>query len=130
MAADDIYLRDLAFSNDFVLSPKGDLDTRTGLDNLRDAIYRRIVTVPGSIVHRPDYGVGLPLYVGSLNSLGRQQKLAAIIKEQLERDDRVEEFLSLRVEQSSSVEGMVKITVRVKPVGYTEQAITIQSGGI
>ncbi len=126
----DLYGKDIAFKSDLVRSATGDLDTIDGLANFKEAIWRRVFTVPGSIIHRPDYGVGLPKFLNSLNSIGNQQKLALKIKEQLEQDPRVEEFLGLRVEQDPDIDGKVVITVRVKPVGYGEINISLDEGGI
>ncbi len=129
-SADELYGKDVAFKSDFVRSATGDLDTIDGLSNLKEALIRRVLTQPGSIIHRPDYGVGLKNYLNGLNSISTQQKLALKIQEQVEKDERVEQFLGLRVEESEAIEGKVVLTIRVKPVGYSEQSIVIPQGGI
>ena len=126
MSAEDTYQRDLAFTSDFVRTPSGDLDTIAGLENLKEAIMRRILTVPGSIIHRPNYGVGLKKFANSLNSLGTQQRLSNLIKDQLLQDDRVESFLGLKVTSPANNPSLVRIVVSVKPVGYAELAVTIE----
>lgn len=126
--ADEVYGRDLAFTTDFVRSASGDLDTISGLPNLKEAIIRRIMTVPGSVIHRPTYGVGLRNFVNNLNSIGIQQRLAASIREQLLQDPRIEKFLGLRVSESDTTAGLVTIVVRVQPVGYAELSVTVTEG--
>lgn len=128
--AEETYGVDIAFKGDFVKTASGDLDTSAGLDNLKDSILRRLFTTPGAVIHRPTYGVGLGSYVNSLNSIGIQRKLANLIQEQLEQDPRIESFIGLRVESPDDNDSMVKILVRVKPVGYDEQTLTITTGGV
>lgn len=129
-SAVELYGTDIAFKGDFVVTATGDLDKISALDNLKDAIMRRIFTSPGAIVHRPNYGVGLKNYLNGINSLSRQQSLAGKIKEQLEQDERIEKVLGVRVEQSAAVEGLVKVFVRVQPVGYAEISVSVSSEGI
>jgi hypothetical protein len=124
--AQDFYGKDLAFKDDFIRSPTGDLDTISGLDNLKEAIIRRILTQPGSVIHRPTFGVGLKNFSNALNSISKQQQLALLIKEQLEQDPRIESFIGLRVEPDELRPGVVSIVVRVKPVGYAEQTVNVE----
>jgi phage baseplate assembly protein W len=120
-SVDDFYGKDLAFKTDFVLTATGDIDTLTGLDNLKDALYRRLLTHPGSLVHRPDYGVGIKYFQNAVNSLSKKRDLAIKIKEQFERDPRVKEVKGVSVNSKSDLEpDTVIVSVSVESVGYGE----------
>lgn len=120
---EEVLGRDIAFKSDFVLTPTGDLDTIAGLENLKDALLRRLVTTPGTLIHRPTYGVGIKSYLNGLNSLGAQRQLGISIKEQFELDSRVEKVTSVKITNSDSNPGLVVVEVRIKVVGYQETAI-------
>jgi phage baseplate assembly protein W len=115
---------DIAFvDGDMTLTPSGDLGSVSGLANLRAALFRRLITVPGSLVHRPLYGVGIGLFQNSLSSFSRQQQLAALITEQLEQDPRVQEITSVAINANDANPNLVEIKISVKPVGYSEQTM-------
>lgn len=124
MSQTDVYLKDIAFKSDFVLTASGDLDTIEGLENVKEALMRRLITSPGTVVHRPEYGVGIKDFQNSLNSLEKRRRLAARIAEQFVLDERVESVTGVSVNSDDNNPGMVSITVRVKLVGYDEQQMT------
>lgn len=128
--AEEIYKRDLAFASDFVVSAAGDLETATGLENLKDALFRRLVTTPGSLIHRPNYGVGIKAFQNSINSVETQRQIAGRIQEQYERDPRVEKVLGVSIRNFSDAEPeKIEIVVRYKPVGYGELQTTFTPFG-
>lgn len=49
----------LLIGGQFVETPSGDLQTVTGIDEVRQSIYREIPAVRGSIPYRPNWGGGL-----------------------------------------------------------------------
>lgn len=122
--AEEILRKDLAFTDDFVATADGDLDTQSGLENYKRAVIRRCITVPGSLVHRPNYGVGLPLYINSISYLPTQQKITAKINEQLMKDPRTKKVLGVIFLTNNIQPNLSKLTVRVLPVGYDEVSIT------
>lgn len=110
---------DLAFTNDFKVADNGDLDTMSGLVNIRNAILHRIITVPGTLAHRPNYGVGLPEFKGAPPTLAVQRQLAVRLREQLPLDDRIEAVTGVSVSyQDVSEPDTITIVVKVKLVGY------------
>jgi hypothetical protein len=113
----DTYLSDIAFVTDFVKTPNGDLAQINGQTNVDNALFRRLVTVPGSLVHRPDYGVGIQRWQNRLNTLSSQRELANTIQEQFKRDPRVADVFGVLVENKDNLPEHVTITVRVKYVG-------------
>ena len=90
--------RDIRHKSDFVKKDNvGDLQTIEGLENYKEALLRRWITTPGSLVHRPDYGAGLMRFKGALSSIPNQRKIASAINEQAMRDPRTEKVLGVSV---------------------------------
>lgn len=127
---EEVLGRDIAFKGDLVVTATGDLDTISGLANVKEALYRRLVTRPGSLIHRPNYGVGIQDFQNSLSSLEKQRELALRIQEQFTQDPRVQSVEGVRVDFDDLQPDVVKIMVRVKLVGYDEVTATfIPFGG-
>lgn len=127
--AEEIYKRDLAFQSDFVKTATGDLDTQTGVKNYKDALFRRLITTPGSLVHRPDYGVGIKSYRNEISSITTRQKIARIIKQQFENDPRTIEVSSVGIVADDLQPELTKIHVRVQAVGYGELQVEFSPFG-
>lgn len=124
---------DLAFANgDYVLAQDGDLGTVSGLTNLWLALMHRLITVPGSLVESPNYGVGVLFYENASTSFAVQQKLAQLIIDQFEQDARVQEVSSVSISAPDGTPESTRIQVLVTPIGYTElpMVFTPFSGGI
>jgi hypothetical protein len=120
----EFYKTDIAFKSDFVKTAAGDLDIISGVENVKEALFRRLITVKGSLIHRPDYGVGIKLFQGSMNSLPKQRQITNLIQEQFIRDSRVDEVLGVSINYSDKEPQKVTIHVRVKLVGYGEQNLS------
>lgn len=127
--AEETLKKDIAFRDDFVRSATGDLDTISGLANLKAALFRRLITSPGSLIHRPNYGVGIKDYQNSMSDLPNQQNLALRIKEQFELDPRVEKVVGVRINYTDAEPEKVVIVVRVKVVGYDELTASFKPFG-
>lgn len=126
MATDaETFGTDIAFKADFITTASGDLDKVTGLANFKEAILRRLVTYPGSLIHRPTYGVGIQKYLGKLNSLSAKQSLAKNIQDQIQEDPRTEAVTGVQVIETDDNPYRLVIIVRVKPIGYDEVAISL-----
>lgn len=115
----EVMFTDLAHNGDFLITPTGDLDVISGLANLKQALFHRLITEPGSLIHRPLYGVGIKRFQNAPNSVSQQEKLALRIQENFARDPRVEEVTSIAIEPNPDPH-LVLITVKVKAVGYDE----------
>ncbi len=76
---------------DAAISPTvtGDLPTLAGRANLKAAVRRRLVTSPGQLVHRSTYGGGLLDLVETANTPAGRATLAANLRRNLLRDDRL-----------------------------------------
>lgn len=123
------YLTDIAHKKDFLVAADGDLQTITGVENAKQALIRRLMTQQGSLVHRPDYGVGIKDFQNAVNSIENQRRLALRIQEQFLRDFRVEEFIGMRVTQSQTVPSQVTIFFKVKLRGFGEVEVDFKPFG-
>jgi phage baseplate assembly protein W len=124
MAIDNIteaFKTDIAHVGDFLTTPGGDLGLISGLSNYKRALFHRLITQPGSLVHRPLYGVGIRSYQNAPSSFAIQQRLATIIQEQFEQDPRTEKVTSVQVVGDDKDAQKTYIRVFVKPIGYSEQ---------
>jgi phage baseplate assembly protein W len=52
------------WGNDLAVSPTGDLARATSVDRSKQRVLRRLMTNPGDYITHPDYGAGLPAYIG------------------------------------------------------------------
>lgn len=120
----ETFLRDIAFKDDLIKTPSGDLDKIEGLPNLKEALFRCLVTVPGTILHRPGYGCGIQQFQGASTLLETKRKIAGIIKEQFENDIRVEKVTGVSINSNDEFPDKTEILVRVQPVGQTEQVLS------
>lgn len=119
----ELYLTDVAHYKDLLVTPGGDLDRSSGIPNLQSALFRRLITIPGSLVHKPLYGIGIGLYQNVINRLATQQKLANTIAEQFPLDSRVESVLGVIVDYDDNNPQLTKMIVRIKPVGLEELTV-------
>ena len=118
---EEAFLTDLKHDGDFSSGNTGDINTVSGRDNLRQAILNRLVTVKGSLVHRPEYGIGLKLYQGVLSSLEKQRELALLIKSQLLEDTRIESVDGVKFEADGDYRtGTFIVTVKITAIGIGE----------
>lgn len=68
------------FGGDLVLAATGDLATVTGIPLSQQRVLRRLLTNPGDYLWAPDYGAGLPAFIGETVNPSR---VAAVILAQL-----------------------------------------------
>lgn len=125
----DFLKRDIAHIGDLKKKATGDLDTLEGLRNVKNALFHRLMTRPGTLAHRPEYGVGLQDYQNGINSLSKQRQLALRIQTQFEQDPRVESVQSVAVDGYEDQPDLVKLIVRVQIRGYGENTLTFTPFG-
>ena len=116
----DALKTDISLMGDMQVAADGDLMTVSGLNNLRQAIWHRLITVPGSLVHRPTYGCGILLYQNAPTSFTNQQKIASLINDQLPQDPRIQSVTGVSLTLSDDDPELTILSVSVIPVGYTE----------
>lgn len=125
----EVMLTDIMHRKDYVRTSSGDREKISGLDNYKEALFRRLVTEPGSLIHRPGYGVGIKRFLGALASLSKQRELAGLIQEQFLQDPRTDSVSGVLVQSNVARPDMTYIIVRVRPVGYDEIAIKFEPFG-
>jgi hypothetical protein len=104
----------------------GNLEKISGLDNVRQQLYHRLITVPGSIVHRPNYGVGAQNFQNVTLTIARQRELALRVQEQFSQDDRVVRVLGLSFSADEFQPEKFTIICRVELQGYGETELNFQ----
>jgi len=121
----DIMKTDIAFQRgDMVKTAGGDVAKVSDLANLQQALFHRLMTVPGTLVWRPTYGVGIGNYQNSPNTFSLQQKLADLIQEEFAKEVRVQSVQSVAINIDDTHPENTTIIVRLTPVGYTELPMT------
>lgn len=97
----------------------GDYPSIGGRPNLHAAVRRRLLTSPGQLVHRPDYGGGLELFVGRLGTPGERARLAAGSRANILRDSRLAQAV-VGVGESPTGPDQVLVEVAIQPAGEIE----------
>lgn len=120
------FLTDIAFSGGDLVKKanSGDLDTVSGIENRRRAIMRRIFTRKGSVIHRPNYGVGIMDFQGAMQTLEMQEELVSRIEEQLTLDRFVEKINRISIDVDDTNPSLTKVAVSVKLVGYGDTEVS------
>lgn len=87
----DLFGYDIFFKDGTMpLTGGGDYIRVGGVENLRAAIYRRLITRPGEFRFRPSYGVGVQSYVKKARSQANLDALRTRIVDQLSQDRRIQ----------------------------------------
>lgn len=124
MGLNDILKVDIAHVGGLVVTSSADIGTIEGLANYKRAIFHRLITVPGSYVHRPDYGIGIRTYQNGLSSFSKQQKLATLIRDQIALDARTDNVGTIAIIANDENPQLTVIQISVTPKGYKEVTIS------
>jgi len=128
-AIDDQFLIDLEFTGGLKAAPNGDIQLIKGQNNLKQALFNCLVTPPGSLAHRPTYGVGAQKWQNDIGSVSKQQSLAVEIKRQFEKDIRVEKVVSISIIADQERLGLFLVRYKVLAVGIGELEDTVNPFG-
>jgi phage baseplate assembly protein W len=126
---DEILLRDILHDGDFRETANGDLQTISGLQNLYQALFHRLITSPGTLIHRPEYGVGIKDFQNAPASLQNQTTLANRIREQFERESRIERITGFQFDVDDERPELTTITIKARIRGYGEIDLGFQPFG-
>lgn len=108
-------------------TPTGDWPSVGGRANLHAAMRRRLATTKGQLVHRPDYGADLELFVGELNAPGERARLAAGARRNVLRDPRIGEA---GVAVTAPEQGRVVVELKIQPTGEVQtDTVSVVSEG-
>ena len=117
---EDNLLIDLAFDGDLQVTKTGDLQQIRGEANLKQALFHRLITVAGSLVHRPEYGVGVKEFQNAISSLENQRDLALRIQQQFTRDERVDSVTGVSFTPDEADPSKFLVLVKYEAVAFGE----------
>lgn len=112
----DFFGQDLLYnrSGHLEVGSKADLLLCSGAECVKANIARALVTVPGDLVHRPDYGVGIQDFVNLPATPANFEELKARIRASLESNQDVETIEKLEVKRGVDVSVIeIELVVRV-----------------
>jgi phage baseplate assembly protein W len=121
-------LTDLRFGEDFSITPQGDFALIEGVDNVKQALLHRLLTTKGTLVHRPEYGVGIKNYLGAPLDFETQRQLAVQMQAQFLNDLRVAGVNTIQIEQDENNLFSVTIWANVEIEGEGEASLEIEIG--
>jgi hypothetical protein len=75
------------WATDLGPSNSGDVQTVTGTQRGQQRVLRRLLTNPGDYIFQPDYGAGLPQYVGQNQSKDTLDKIAGTCQGQILQEE-------------------------------------------
>lgn len=111
----NFYKVGLLHNGDYRSAPNGDLALIKGKLNVRQRLFHRLITVQGSLAHRPKFGVGIKQYQNVTLTIDVQKKIALEMKSQFEQDEAVESFVSVKFQNLQS--GSFLLSYKVNLVG-------------
>lgn len=124
---EEFYKVDIKHRKDFERTEEGNLMVDSGLEKVRHKLIRRLITVQGSIIHRPDFGVGILQYQNATLTFSQKEKIANNINDQFLQEPFVEEVLGVSFKNIDSQPDAFIINVSVRLEGYGEQTVQFQS---
>lgn len=77
------------FGNDIISSGTGDLATVTTAERGKQRVLRRLLTRNGGYIWHPEYGAGLPAFIGQSLSSDRFEEIKGLIFSQIFLEDAV-----------------------------------------
>lgn len=90
---------DIYFRNDYSVTSAGDYLLTKGLENLREALYRRMITKPGEYKFVPSYGLGINAYVKRRANTDTIAELRRALTEQLLQERRIDAIENIAIER-------------------------------
>ena len=116
----DLFGEDIYFSDDFQETAGGDYVVTTGQETVRQAIYRRLLVRPGEFRVRPEYGVGVSLFVKKGVTQSTIDDLGQRIVEQLTQETRIDRLVEVTVTKvTENSRPGVKIYIKAELQGRT-----------
>ena len=103
---------------DLVATPKGDLGSVSGEDNLAQAIIDRLATEQGELddLGHANYGSNLDAFIGEVNDEETRQRIMLAVSECLAQEERIKEVINVSVTVNPQDPHGVIIEVNILPV--------------
>lgn len=108
---------DLLYADDLVVGQNGDYVELEGIDALRQAIFNRLITRPGTYVFVPEYGVGIESYLKRKQTPAIINELREAIRSNLLRDSRIDSVLQVVTEPIAGEINGLKIGISIRASG-------------
>lgn len=109
-----LFGKDLLHTDELQVGPDGDYITTEGVENLRQAILRRLIVRPGEYKFRPTYGVGIKTYVKKEMTVANLDELKRRIIENLGQDSRIEKVIEVNLQKTTFGTGTgLKVFVQI-----------------
>jgi hypothetical protein len=117
-----LLLIDLQFEavGDYIKSEANGLQTITGFANVQQRLFARLITVPGTLAHKPLFGVGVKNFQNAISGLTQQSSLGNLISEQFLEDPAVQDVIGITFNNTDLAPEQMEIQVSVVLVGYTD----------
>jgi hypothetical protein len=109
---------DLRMTTDYLVMGSGDLQRTEGLEALKASFARALVTVPGGIFWRPDWGIGITDFLNRRASAADIHEMKNRIRTTLASDPAVDEVSAPEVVVNA--DGMIEVNVDVKIAGQVQ----------
>lgn len=106
--------KDILFDGDLRLNSAGDYVLLSGLEAVRQSIYRRLLTRPGEYRVRPEYGVGVMEFVKKRRTRSTFDVLRQRVVDQLSFDTRIDEVVDVVID---NIEDGIKIGIVIRVNG-------------
>ncbi len=97
------------WGSDLDIGPSGDLGYADGSLAVEQRLLRRLLTNPGGYVWQPDYGAGLPAYVGQTL---HADTLRALVREQMHLESAVAQTPAPGITITSDAAGSVFLGIQ------------------
>jgi phage baseplate assembly protein W len=129
----ELFGEDILHDEDFQLNGTQDYIVLDGVDVVRAAILRRMVTPPGGYKIRPEYGIGVQQAVKGKLTKSNLDALHQRIIDNLAQEDRIDRVVEV-ILQRATVNGVdvVKIYVKAQVAGREQSfkpfTFVVQSG--
>lgn len=120
---------DLYWDGDYEKDPQGgpsytnDLMTISGLENYKLSVERMLITSPGELWHRPEYGVGVRDFLNAPDKHEYRSRLRNRIRTHLTKDPRTEKVLKISTSHFPE-ESKIEVDIAVIAKGITVSIIT------
>lgn len=103
------------YQGDLIATGAGDFMLTEGVEGIRQVIARSLITSPGELFWRPNYGIGVEEFLNAPMSAATVSEIKSRIRHSLEDQDDVEEILAVDV--SMYDDGRIEIDLTVRLAG-------------
>jgi phage baseplate assembly protein W len=100
------------YGGDVGLSAKGDLQAVDNILEGQQRILRRLLTNPGDYIFHPNYGAGLPRYVGRAMSPAVLLEIKGLVNAQIKNEQRVAQNPAPLINIKGNIDGSFYINIQ------------------